>query len=437
MFMQMIDYLKDKTVLIMGFGREGRSTYDFLRRYLPEKELTVSDMKQIELDDKHTRLICGENYMDAINDFDVVIKSPGISVRDVTINPAVEVTCQSDLFLRYSGCRCVGITGTKGKTTTSTLTYLVLKAAGIPTCLIGNIGVPVFEMLEKCEGLTPVIEMSSHQLEFCRKSPYISVLTNIYEEHLDHYNGMAGYVGAKLNIFRNQDESCHFIYAPQKELADWFSFDEVKSTVHSIGDASLADDVFLKKVADDTKALVGAHNKRDVLFAAAVARILGVSNEDIANGVSEFKGIPHRMEYVGSFNGISFYNDSIATIPHAVMCGVAALDNIQTLIIGGMDRGLDYSDFVEDLYACPVRNLICLPETGHKIGDALLQKGSAQCIIKVEDMVQAVKEAFAHTKSGYACLLSPAASSYNVYKNFEEKGEHYKKLIWEFSVTER
>ena len=135
------------------------------------------------------------------------------------------------------------------------------------------------------------------------------------------------------------------------------------------------------------------------------------------------------MENVGTYKGITFYNDSIATIPEAVMCAVEALKKVGSLIIGGNDRGLDYSDFIKDLSGCNVDNIICLPETGHAIGNSLKEMGSDKNIIIAKDMEEAVKAAFEFTESGKICLLSPAASSYNRYKNFEEKGEHYKSLI--------
>ena len=183
------EFLTGKKVLIMGFGREGKSTYNYIRKYLKDFPLTICDQRTITdelvINDTNCNTICGPNYMDIINDYDIVIKSPGIAVLDIEIDPSTYVTCQLDLFMKYAPCVKVGITGTKGKTTTSTLTHLVLKTAGFKTCLIGNIGVPVFEVMDDCEGMTAVIEMSSHQLEFTRTSPHIAVLTNIYEEHLD------------------------------------------------------------------------------------------------------------------------------------------------------------------------------------------------------------------------------------------------------------
>ena len=181
MYQSAASMFKNKKVLILGFGREGMSTYRFLRNMYPDMHLTIADKKKIKLDDKNVTLICGDSYMDSLNDFDIVMKSPGIAFLDVDIKDGTLVTCQTDLFLKFAPCRKVGITGSKGKTTTSTLIYDMLKEGGFDARLIGNIGVPV---LEGINTVTPetiaVIEMSSHQLEFTTSSPEVAVLTNIY-----------------------------------------------------------------------------------------------------------------------------------------------------------------------------------------------------------------------------------------------------------------
>ena len=214
MYQSAASMFKNKKVLILGFGREGMSTYRFLRNMYPDMHLTIADKNEIKLDDKNVTLICGDSYMDSLNDFDIVMKSPGIAFLDVDIKDGTLVTCQTDLFLKFAPCRKVGITGSKGKTTTSTLIYDMLKEGGFDARLIGNIGVPVLEDINTVAPETiAVIEMSSHQLEFTTSSPEVAVLTNIYEEHLDHYrDGFRGYVNAKLNIVRRQKDGDTFIY---------------------------------------------------------------------------------------------------------------------------------------------------------------------------------------------------------------------------------
>lgn len=429
MFQQLIEYFNSRKVLILGFGREGRSTYDVIRRNLPDKHIGIADRRDLDLNDENVTLHCGENYLDAMGDYDVIVKTPGMSFRDVTVPEGVEVTCQTDLFLRFSKCICVGITGTKGKTTTSTLIYEMVKQSGKTVSLIGNIGVPVLDNLAEGETEVAVIEMSSHQLEFTTASPHVAVMTNIYPEHLDHYNGFGGYVGAKLNILRHQTGCDYFICNAQQDFDKYHNFSDVESTVLKVFLDGSDEDAEIIEAAAANERLKGLHNRQNVCLAATAARCLGVSNEDILEAVKNFKGIENRMEPIGEYQGIKFYNDAIATIPHAVECAVEALGDVDTLIFGGMDRGIDYSGFVKYLETCKVKNLIGLPDTGINLCNILLERGCRKNIVLAEDMEQAVDAAFRYTLPGKSCIMSPAASSYNVYKDFEHKGNHYKELV--------
>ncbi len=418
-----IEFLKDKSVLILGFGREGRSTYNYIRKYLPKKALAVGDGKEQDAGDMNVSYFCGDDYLSAVGKFDVVMKSPGISFRDVEVPENTLVTCQTDLFMRYAPCRKVGVTGSKGKTTTSTLIYKMLCAGGVKCRLMGNMGLPVFDYLdEMTEDMTAVIELSSHQLEFTRTSPDIAVLTNIYEEHLEHYKGgMTGYVGAKLNIVRHQGENGVFIYNGTQGLSDYLDLNTVKSRkIPVCEDSELPFSL-------DNPHLSGQHNRHDVLFAYNAASILGVTAEDAEKAAEDFEGIEHRMEKVGKYRGITFYNDCIATIPRAVMCAVNAL-GADTLIMGGKDRGIDYTQFAVDLENSGLSLIIGTKTTGHKIIDMMRENGTAKKLVKAENLEYAVKTVYELKKDGI-CILSPAASSYNEYKNFEEKGRHYKELV--------
>ncbi|MEG2081118.1 MAG: UDP-N-acetylmuramoyl-L-alanine--D-glutamate ligase [Oscillospiraceae bacterium] len=429
MLPKIIEYLKSKEILILGFGREGRATYDYIRKYLPTKKLTIADKNSLTIDDNYLNLICGDNYLDDLKSFDLIMKSPGISFRDVEIPKGVEITCEVDLFLRFAPIKTIGVTGSKGKTTTSTLIYEILKAGGFDARLIGNIGIPVFETLETLkENTIAVIEMSSHQLEFTKASPNVAVLTNIYEEHLDHYKGgFLGYVNAKLNIVRFQKDENTFIYNATQGISDYIDLSQIKSKKIGVKES---DDLPFKV---NNEHLLGEHNRQDIAFAIAAASVFGVNLEDAEKGIKNFNGIENRMEKVGTFKDITFYNDCIATIPHAVMCAVNALKDVDTLIIGGKDRGLDYSSFVDDLISSSVKNIIGTPETGHKIGNAIKAKDKSKNVVLASDLEMAVKAAYEFTEKNKICLLSPAASSYNAYKNFEEKGRHYKELIEKYS----
>lgn len=431
MYPQIAEYFRGKSVLLVGFGREGQSTFRFLRTYFPEMPLTIADKSEITPPDRFTTCICGDNYLAHISDFELVMKSPGISFKTVTAGDNTEITCQVDLFLRFAPCRKIGITGSKGKTTTSTLTYEILKAAGKDCRLIGNIGVPVFEALQDLAPDTvAVIEMSSHQLEFTHCSPEVAVLTNLYEEHLEHYKGgFLGYVRAKSHIALYQKASDLFLYNGTQGLQQFVDLSAVPSEKIGI----LETDRLPFEIGNEH--LAGAHNYQDILFARAAAKQFGATDKDCEQAVRTFGGIAHRMEKVGTFQDITFYNDCIATIPHAVLCAVEALKTVDTLIVGGKDRGIDYSGFVEDLKKSNIRNILGTPETGHKIVDALKAAGALQNCVAAADLDEAVRLAYRYTAKGKICLLSPAASSYNVYKNFEEKGAHYKALIHKYGET--
>lgn len=425
MYPKIAEYLRDRSVLLVGFGREGQSSYRYIRKYFPEKPLTVADKNAVSVDDPFVTCICGENYLDCIGDFDLVLKSPGISFKAVDAPAHTEITCQVDLFLRFADCHKIGITGSKGKTTTSTLTYQMLKAAGKDCRLIGNIGVPVFDSLED---LTPdtvaVIEMSSHQLEFTHTSPEVAVLTNLYEEHLEHYKGgFAGYTAAKSHIALYQSAQDVFIYNATQGLGDFPCPERAKAQKIGIHETDSL------PFAVENAHLAGVHNRQDVLFARAAAAQFGATDRDCEAAVRDFQGIEHRMEKVGTFKGITFYNDCIATIPHAVLCAVEAIGTVGTLIVGGKDRGLNYSGFVEALKNSKIQNIIGTPATGHTIVHALEAADAPQRVLCAADLEEAVCLAYQYTEAGKACLLSPAASSYNVYKNFEEKGRHYKALV--------
>ena len=413
---QITEYIKDKSVLILGFG----------------KELTIADKNKPTVNDSKVSVIFGDDYLKSLGDFDIVFKSPGIAfLDDVSYPDTTEITCQTDMFLRFCKPTVVGITGSKGKTTTSTLIYEMLKHGGVKTCLIGNIGVPVFEMADEDEDLVAVIEMSSHQLEFTTASPHVAVLVNIYEEHLDHYKtGFKGYVEAKLNIAIHQKADDYLIYNPEQELEGIVDWEKViKGNRKPVTFTDAKNDAFVNELWQSTNHLKGEHNRQDIAYALTVARIFGVGDDAVREAIKNFGGIEHRMEYVGVINDITWYNDSIATIPTAVMGAVKALGNVDTLLFGGLDRGIDYSDFIEYLSECDIKNLVGLPETGHKIIDILKEKGVDKNFVCARDMEDAVKKCAEITQKGKSCLFSPAAASYNYYKNFEEKGRHYKAVI--------
>lgn len=428
MFSEFIEFIEKHSVLILGFGREGKSTYDIIRRHLPKKELGISDRKKIDLKDDYAVIYSGKDYLEAVNDFQVIIKAPGISIKDFSIPKGVIITCQTDLFMNYSECTCIGVTGTKGKTTVATLLHGMLKKGGMKSGLIGSIGVPVLDTLEDGEPEIAIVEMSSSQLEFTTASPEIAVLTNIYPEHIEHHGGFTGYVRSKLNIVRHQTFENFFICNASQSYDGYCDFTTVPATVVKVS----SDYSGFEKIAEaacNNPDIIGEHYMKNVFIAASVARRVGISDDDICAAINEFNGIEHRLEFAGEYKEIKFYNDVLATIPKATMCAIEGIGDVDTLIFGGMPVGIDYDEFENYLYNCNVPNLIGLPDTGRQLCTNLVNRGSRKNIILVEDMEEAVKWAFSVTGKGRSCLMSPAASSYNVYKSFEHKGSHFKKLV--------
>ena len=421
------EYLADKKILILGMGKEGRSSLEYIRRHAPTAKVALADRRDPGVEG--VAGFYGEDYLSHMDGFDLVLKSPGIPFVGVKIPDGTEVTCQTDLFLRFSDSTVVGVTGTKGKTTTSTLVHEILQAAEVPHFLAGNIGVPVLDVFDESAGKVVVMELSCHQLEFMRRSPHIAILTNLYPEHLDHYDGFDGYAAAKLHIAQYQTANDLLITGDVDGLREYLRDKELPARRVSIGYDTPDAPPYPMAAAAENPRLPGRHNALNAAFASTAAKALGVPDEAILRGVRSFGGIEHRMEPVGTFRGIKFVNDSIATAPEVVLLELEALGDVDTLLFGGLDRGLDYSAFCRALAESGVRNLIGLPDTGHAICDAMETMRCGKTLYKAADMADAVRAAYRLTEKGKTCLFSPAAASYNLYKNFEEKGKHFKELV--------
>ena len=447
---KLLEYLENKKILILGFGKEGISTYKFIRKHFQNKKIYIADKtnanEEIILKDKNVDINFGDNYLDNLKDFDIIMKTPGISFANINIESFKEkIKSQLELFLEFIDVTTIGVTGSKGKSTTSSLIYQILKDQNKDTVLMGNIGVPVFDCIEDIrESTIVVLEMSSHQLEYMDVSPNIAILLNIYEEHLDHYKSLKEYTEAKINIGRFQKNSDYFIYNVDnkiiKECIDEIeTLNDIKYEVSYNGNLSNdnSNKVYIKddyiyinenKVynINDKRNLLGNHNLNNIMFVLAVCNILKLNLKKAKETISNFKGLEHRMEYVGKYNNIIYYNDSIATIPEATINSIRALKNVDTLILGGMDRGISYNEFIKFLNSGVVRNLICMPDTGYKIADSL---NCSSNIYKVETLEEAVELSKKITRKDKICLLSPAAASYGFFKNFVEKGNKYKELV--------
>ncbi len=448
MIEEIISFLKDKKIAILGFGLEGKSTYNFIRKHLPKKQLdirynkeNINEENEYLNKDKNLQFITGSKYLEKIENYDIILKSPGISFKNIDISKFEDkISSQLELFLEYTKSLTIGITGTKGKSTTSSLIYEMLKNQNKDVELLGNIGTPIFDEIDKIkENTITVLEISSHALQYIKKSPNISILLNLYEEHLDHYKSFEEYGDAKFNIFKFQNKEDIAIFnLDNKEIAKkqyHFKKSDYGITINNINNNITENTIYMedkyiycnnKKMysINDKRKLKGNHNLNDIMFVLAVSNILNLDLEKTINAINEFNPLEHRLEYVGKFDGVYYYNDSIATIPEATIESIKALDNVNTLIVGGNDRGVNQENLIKFLKESKIENIICLPKTGEYIYEGLNKTNKK--VVKAENMEEAVKRAKELTKKNTICLLSPAASSYGYFKNFKERGNMFK-----------
>ena len=447
MINDIIDYLKNKKIVLLGFGREGQASYKLIRKHLKDKEIYIRDqnenIKNNELikNDKNVIFELGSNYLDNLDKFDLILKSPGIAFNKIDISSFKDkISSELELLLKFYKGKVIAITGSKGKSTTSSLIYEMLKNCGYKTELAGNIGTAVFEYIDELDDLDYlVMEIGCHQLEFVTHSPNYSILLNIFEEHLDHYRSFDGYIEAKCNIFTHQNKNDYFIYNyDNKYLQEKVNKYKPISNVYSISlngndNASTYlknDKVYFKNKlvydTNDKRNLLGMHNVNNIMFVLTLASILSLDMSMVVKTINDFKSLPHRMEYVGKINGITYYNDSISTIPEACINALKSI-KVNTLIVGGLDRGIDYSELSEFISNYNLNNLICVPDTGKRIAENITNKNIN--IYHENDLLSAINRAKEVTKENEVCLLSPASASYNTFKDFEERGNFFKEHV--------
>lgn len=424
--------LRGKRILILGFGREGKSSLAFLQKYLPHAIVGIADNNESAfknlninpdnpLSPNNPKLYFGDNYFDAVNDYDIVLKTPGISLKDKDIDLS-KITSQTDLFLEEFHNQIIGITGTKGKSTTSTLIYHLLKESGRDAILAGNIGIPIFDIIEQITNKSIIVfELSAHQLQFIHCSPHIGILLNVFEEHLDHFGTFGAYRDAKLNIIRKMGEKDWAV------TNDEFCYEADKMMVHSLNYQ-----YYDFGVNWDEVPLKGDHNRLNVKAALCAIYAYGIPVDEVLPNLNTFQPLEHRQELVGTFAGVTFYNDSISTIPQAAIAALQTIKNVTFLLLGGFDREIDYTPLINYLNQNPVKHILYTGKAGSRMSEMLQKTGYQGDIKNFKDLNEAFEIIKSLSKNGDVCLLSPAAASYDQYKNFEERGRVFKQLAKDF-----
>jgi UDP-N-acetylmuramoylalanine--D-glutamate ligase len=441
-----LDELGGRRVALWGFGREGRATLAALTAMPdpPAGIAIVTDAPPAEMERAAVATLPWLHSADGIAGLcaaDVVIRSPGISrYRDdaLRVAAATRVTTATNLWgAEHAGETVIAVTGSKGKSTTSSLIDHLARAAGMRTLLAGNIGIPLLAHLhpEPVPHLW-VLELSSHQISDLDWSPRVGVLLNLYREHLDWHGTEERYFADKLNLFAHRPEMVAVLNredAHTRALAPglrgrqvWFGD---PAGYHTDGTSILWREERL--IDADRLQLRGRHNLLNACAALTALEESGAEVRSVVSALPAFRPLRHRLELVGDAGGVSFVNDSIATIPEATMAALDALEGRPVVLIaGGFDRGQDYGPLARRLRRDRgVLAVVTLPPSGNRLAGELTALPGAPPVLPAADLQEAVRLARAHTEPGSVMLLSPGAPSYGAFRDFEERGDAFRALV--------
>ena len=432
----LLDYFYDKNAKVTVFDKN-----------------TPSDEIMEKINKYRYEVEIGEYNLSRLNGFDIIFRSPSVlPTREELVtaaNKGAIITSEIEMVLKLAPCKIIGVTGTEGKTTTTSIIYEILKSSGKNCFLGGNIGKPIFTEIKnmKPEDIV-VLELSSFQLMGMRVSPDISVVTNMYPDHLNIHSSYEEYQQAKKNIFLHQNENGVVILNYDNEITRKFA-DEVKSNLVFFSSLENLENGYVYDRKDETiKSYVngksknilkkqeiklrGIHNYENICAALAATATI-VDEKDQIKAIKEFNGVEHRLEFVRELNGVKYYNDSIGTSPASTIAGLNAFDENIILLAGGSDKGLDYTEIGETI-AKKVRVLLLTGPTAEKIENATklaMSKSGKETveIIHCKDLQEAVSMANEKAKSGEIVLMSPASASFDAFKNFIERGIKFKEFV--------
>lgn len=406
--------LAGKKICIVGYGKEGQAMEKALKQHAPTATVTIRDKKD------------GEEYLNGLDAFDVIIKSPGIPPQKEFEAVKEKMTSSTQIFLdsiAQSGGSVIGVTGSKGKSTTSTLIYEILQAGSKAVSLIGNIGEPAIKYVSEAKpGKIFVIEMSSYQLMDLTTSPHIAVVTSFFPEHLDYHGSLEAYKEAKKHIARYQKKTDVIFYSAASEDAKEIAMESPGEKIPFSADDS---PVQIKETH-----LLGEHNRSNIAAAWKVGEHLGITVNVMMAVIRNFRGLPHRLQSLGEHHGIEWVDDAISTTPESTIAALDALGkSVVTIILGGQDRGNDFSGLAKRIKESAVKTVILFPGSGPRIREAIGDAHADVCFHEADSMEKAVELAKKNTMAGKLCLLSTASPSYGMFTNFEQKGDAFKSCI--------
>ena len=445
-FEKYFESLKEKKIVVLGLGVSNRPLVRLLREFdcdvtgcdkTPRENL---DAEVLELERMGCKLSVGEHYLEGLS-ADILFRTPGMHPGNPAIvalqEQGAEVTSEMEAFFEVCPCRKIAVTGSDGKTTTTTLVAEMLKAAGHKVWLGGNIGTPLLPLVRQMQETDfAVVELSSFQLMDMRRSPHVALITNLAPNHLDIHKDMEEYVESKKNIYRFQQAADllvvngdNAITAPLQGPGATHAFSRAGKNVR----VRLEGGIIYRDgtpVLEKTDILLpGEHNVENYMAAIAVVEGL-VEDETIRQVAKTFGGVEHRIELVRVKDGVRYYNDSIASSPSRTMAGLRSFPEKVILIAGGYDKHIPY-DVLGPEIAAHVKLLICTGDTGGKIAAAARAAEGTPEILEIGDFYEAVRTAAQRAVPGDVVLLSPASAAFDRFKNFMVRGAEFKKTVME------
>ena len=436
---------KNKKIFVLGMGKSGKSVAKLLSK---DNHVLITDMKCDNLDEISELEKLGVNVIITKdqtsifdNTYDYVVKNPGVRLDHPVVLKAqkfnIPVITELEVAYRYlPEVKIIGITGSNGKTTTTTITYEFLKTAGLPVHLAGNIGLPLCDQIDDIKkGDILVVEVSSHQLVNLDKFKVdVAVLTNLYQVHLDFFGTYEKYKLNKLRIFNNQsansvailnkgDSEVYELTKDLKASKKYFSSKDEQADIYIDGDFIVYKNEKLLELSSIR--VKGIHNYENIMAAILVAKEFNVSNEVIKEVLNNFAGVEHRIEFVTKLNGREFYNDSKATNVDSTITALKSFNNDVVLILGGLDRGHSFDPLLP--YLTHVKHIVCYGETKERIKEFALKNNIDVTV--TDSLEEATHAAYNISLEGDTILLSPACASWDQYKNFEQRGDEFKEIV--------
>lgn len=424
-------------VAILGYGVEGKSVFEYLKKTHPEYEVEVFDENKIEDDDANVKHV--SSFLDIdYSSFDSIVRSPSVPptlikekiIKDKNGKDDFVLTSATGIFFNKCPAKIIGVTGTKGKGTVSSFIAEIMKAAGKTTFLIGNIGTPALEFLHEIGSSDVVVyELSSFQLWDFEKSPFVAVLTILEPDHLEVHKDYQEYLEAKLNIVKHQNKDDYFVY-DSGVLNEYKMFlDEAKKTDTKMIDANFS------KISDDIQSLIkdsikipGKHNLQNASLAvtASMAYDDKISKEDIAKGISNFEGLPHRLRFVAEKSGVKYYDDSIATTPGSAIAAIKSFEEPKILILGGSDKGADYGIIAGPANEYNVKEIFVIGKNREKIINEIKDEYTGKLVqVSLKNIDDIVSEIAKSAEEGDVVIMSPAAASFDMFINYKDRGEKF------------